>query len=44
MGRTAQDLETWLEPFLAALRHKKRRTWSRAAWGTRSMATTTMAA
>jgi len=28
MGRAAQDLDTWLEPFLAALGHKKRRTWA----------------
>ena len=28
MGRTAQDLDVWLEPFLAALGHKKRRTWA----------------
>ena len=28
MGRAAQDLDSWLEPFLAALGHKKRRTWA----------------
>jgi SRSO17 transposase len=28
MGRATQDLDTWLEPFLAALGHKKRRTWA----------------
>ena len=28
MRATAQDLETWLEPFLAALGHKRRRTWA----------------
>ena len=28
MGRAAPDLDTWLEPFLAALGHKKRRTWA----------------
>ena len=28
MGRAAQDLGGWLEPFLAALGHKKRRTWA----------------
>lgn len=28
MGRAVQDLDVWLEPFLAALGHKKRRTWA----------------
>jgi SRSO17 transposase len=28
MGRAMQDLDVWLEPFLAALRHKKRRLWA----------------
>jgi SRSO17 transposase len=28
MGRTAQDLDDWLEPFLASLGHKKRRLWA----------------
>ena len=28
MARTAEDLDHWLEPFLAALGHKKRRTWA----------------
>ena len=28
MGRTVLDLDTWLEPYLAALGHKKRRTWA----------------
>src|SRR5829696_2942437 len=28
MGRAAQDLDSWLEPFLAALGHKKRRPWA----------------
>jgi SRSO17 transposase len=28
MVRAAQDLDAWLEPFLAALGHKKRRTWA----------------
>ena len=28
MGRAMQDLDVWLEPFLAALGHKKRRTWA----------------
>jgi len=28
MGGAAQDLDAWLEPFLAALGHKKRRTWA----------------
>ncbi len=27
-GRAAQDLDAWLERFLAALGHKKRRTWA----------------
>src|SRR5215218_7155666 len=28
MGSTARDLDAWLEPFLVALGHKKRRTWA----------------
>jgi len=28
MGRTVPDLDRWLEPFLAALGHKKRRLWA----------------
>ena len=28
MGRAMQDLDVWLEPFLAALGHKKRRLWT----------------
>jgi hypothetical protein len=28
MDRAAPDLDSWLEPFLAALGHKKRRTWA----------------
>src|SRR4051812_40730746 len=28
MGRAMQDLDVWLEPFLAALGHKKRRLWA----------------
>ena len=28
MGRAVQDLDIWLEPFLAALGHKKRRLWA----------------
>jgi SRSO17 transposase len=28
MGRVAEDLDAWLEPFLAALGHKKRRSWA----------------
>jgi SRSO17 transposase len=28
MDGAAQDLDVWLEPFLAALGHKKRRTWA----------------
>jgi SRSO17 transposase len=28
MARAAQDLDTWLEPFLAALGHRKRRLWA----------------
>src|SRR5919112_1731032 len=28
MGRAMQDLDVWLEPFLAALGHRKRRTWA----------------
>jgi len=28
VGRAAQDLGGWLEPFLAPLGHKKRRTWA----------------
>jgi SRSO17 transposase len=28
MGSTARDLDGWLEPFLAALGHKKRRDWA----------------
>jgi hypothetical protein len=28
MGQAAPDLETWLEPFLAGLGHKKRRGWA----------------
>jgi len=28
MGRALQDLDAWLEPFLAALGHKKRRGWA----------------
>ena len=28
MGRAMQDLDVWLEPFLAALGHKKRRAWA----------------
>ena len=28
MARTAEDLDVWLEPFLAALGHKKRRGWA----------------
>ena len=28
MGRSAPDLDVWLEPFLAALGHKKRRLWA----------------
>jgi SRSO17 transposase len=27
MGRGAQDLDSWMEPFLAAVEHKKRRLW-----------------
>ena len=28
MARGAQDLDIWLEPFLATLGHKKRRLWA----------------
>src|SRR5689334_11243987 len=28
MGAAARDLDSWLEPFLAALGHKKRRLWA----------------
>ena len=28
MGWAAPDLDTWLEPFVAALGHKKRRAWA----------------
>ena len=28
MGRTMPDLDSWLEPFLAAVGHKKRRLWA----------------
>jgi SRSO17 transposase len=28
MGSAVQDLDAWLEPFLAVLGHKKRRTWA----------------
>ena len=28
MGRAMQDLDVWLEPFLSALGHKKRRAWA----------------
>ena len=28
MGRAVQDLDVWLEPFLAALGHRKRRAWA----------------
>jgi SRSO17 transposase len=28
MGRAMQDLDVWLEPFLTALGHRKRRTWA----------------
>jgi SRSO17 transposase len=28
MGRAMQDLDVWLEPFLAALGHKKGRFWA----------------
>ncbi len=28
MGRGVQDLDSWLEPFLAAVGHKKRRLWA----------------
>ena len=28
MRRATQDLHVWLEPFLAALGHKKRRLWA----------------
>jgi hypothetical protein len=28
MGRAMQDVDVWLEPFLAALGHKKRRLWA----------------
>src|SRR4051812_48531296 len=28
MARAAEDLDTWLEPFLAALVHRKRRLWA----------------
>src|SRR5215203_7081212 len=28
MGRAAQDLDAWLEPFLDVVGHKKRRTWA----------------
>jgi SRSO17 transposase len=28
MGSAAHDLDTWLEPLLAALGHKKRRCWA----------------
>jgi SRSO17 transposase len=28
MARAAEDLDTWLEPFLAALGHRKRRLWA----------------
>ena len=28
MGSGARDLDAWLEPFLAALGHKKRRIWA----------------
>ena len=28
MVRALQDLDVWLEPFLAALGHKKRRAWA----------------
>ena len=28
MGRGVQDLDIWLEPFLAVAGHKKRRLWA----------------
>jgi SRSO17 transposase len=28
MGGAVQDLDVWLEPFLAVLGHRKRRTWA----------------
>lgn len=28
MARAAEDLDTWLEPFLAALGRKRRRSWA----------------
>ena len=28
MGSAVQDLDAWLQPFLAVLGHKKRRTWA----------------
>src|SRR4051812_18429294 len=33
MARAAEDLDTWLEPFLAALVHRKRRLWAPLYWG-----------